>query len=365
MPGVASRKDSDAELAEVVAPAVREYIAGICAPKASRAAVADALARIARVNGYRHADGTATERVREAARAAALEQAGRASRGPSMRLRHIARGRFGHTKVPRLLHQRMAGQATAADLRWLYRTLEHCPDCGRLAARLDAAEWSLKLALAEVEHARPDHGTAPRAAGPAARVATSTVITHAALSADRIAANGLATDRVAVNGLASDRVAVNGLAADRLRVNGRAKGHAAVNGSANRRVAVNGLASDRLAVNGLATRVLEAPPPTRRRSNGARATGRSRRPPRSSGPSVARRRVRVAAAAGTALVAVCAFAALGGFGVGGHPRTPSGSGRLLTLTQPATAGPAQPGSKATGDDRDLILGGSAPGHGPS
>jgi hypothetical protein len=145
---LADDEAADRRLADRCGPAVRDYVARVCGARTPDAVSEAALRRIAGTGVYRPAPRPPAERVCEAAREAALAEAGRLGRRPGMRLRHIVGGRPGHAKVPELLRRRAAGLLSGPEAGRLESTLERCPDCGRLAARLDEAEARLTLALA-------------------------------------------------------------------------------------------------------------------------------------------------------------------------------------------------------------------------
>jgi O-antigen/teichoic acid export membrane protein len=121
--------------------AVCDYIVTACGGSAPPGLIQGALA------GAADCSRADPERIRDAARSAALAEAGRSARRIGPRLRHFAHGRFGHAKVPEFLRRRAAGLLAPADLYWLYDALATCPDCGSLAARINAAEWRFNLAV--------------------------------------------------------------------------------------------------------------------------------------------------------------------------------------------------------------------------
>jgi hypothetical protein len=166
-----------------VAPAVRAYLVQVCGPRVAEALSPQVLARIAEL--FSHAGGSPRleERVRGAVREAALGEVRRAARRLDARLRHVARGRAGHSKVPELLCRRGAGLLSGPELRSLYATLDSCPDCGRLAARADAAEWQLKRDLSEIPTMRGPTTTVPHSVVVPRSVAETPRVGEASLAA--------------------------------------------------------------------------------------------------------------------------------------------------------------------------------------
>lgn len=162
-PDVTLTRRSAAELADLVGPAVRDYVASVCGPHAPPRVAEEALEAIATGNGHRPGDRPAADLVRDAARTAALGEAAQTARHWATRLRQVGRGRFGYEKVPELLRQRAAGMISERDLRWLYRRLERCPDCGGLAMSLAAAEWQLRLDLNDLSAELDEIGPPPTA----------------------------------------------------------------------------------------------------------------------------------------------------------------------------------------------------------
>jgi hypothetical protein len=158
---------SGAGFAERCAPAVREYVAGVCGPDAPARILEDALARIAAV--AESVLPPPEEKVRNAARQAAIGEVTRSTKRSGTWLRHALRGHPGHGKVPELLGRRAAGQMSTPDVRRLYAAVDRCAECGLLAARLEAAEWHLKLALHEIHETFDPNRTV---AGPPGDVAS-------------------------------------------------------------------------------------------------------------------------------------------------------------------------------------------------
>jgi hypothetical protein len=161
---LSERERSDEHLAELTAPAVRYYVVRVCGPHAPSKVVERALARIAGAKGRPPTNSTPTERVRDAAREAALAEAARRPRLIGTRLRHVGRGCLSSTRVPELLRRRAAGAITERDLARLDGALARCPACRKLAAGVEAAEYDLKVALAKllVEPVGKDAHPAPR-----------------------------------------------------------------------------------------------------------------------------------------------------------------------------------------------------------
>lgn len=141
----AEREASD----PLIAAAVCDYVAAVGGPRAAVAVAVQAL-RFVEAAHHRPMNRSRWDAISAAARQPAFTDASRSARRVSVRMRHLRRRQIGHARVPEMLRRRADGVISERDLRRLYRTLERCPDCRALAARVNAAEWELKLALKDI-----------------------------------------------------------------------------------------------------------------------------------------------------------------------------------------------------------------------
>ncbi len=123
------------------------YIRRVCGPHVPGAVVEAAVADVARICRDGPPTAGALGRVRDILRAAALDEAERATRRPGARLGRLARRGRGCVDVPGLLRERAYGRLSTSELVSLYQRLDCCPDCAQLTGRFDGAEWHLQRAL--------------------------------------------------------------------------------------------------------------------------------------------------------------------------------------------------------------------------